>query len=218
MENESKPMYATECLIALNAGGWMVTGGREVGLSDITMRIPMLEASVVGDKIRVVTTRGLYEALAENIISSDNGQRIMILGVYTKKEQKKQVDGGGWRDVEYTASALKFQTVASLYAADKAREERRKHAEEVLKKWHEEQRRKEKEEAQLLEEARKARQEEFARELSDKFVGKKLARIDLKSSKAELLLEFDDGTQLVINSQDYEDYCSWLVVNGESLR
>lgn len=216
MENESKPMNAAECLSTLNAGGWMVTGGREIGSSGIKFRISVKEASLDEGKIRVVTEKGVYEAPVENIISSDNGQRIMVLGVYTKKEQKKQIDGGGWCDVEYTTPALKFQTHASLIAADYAREERQKRAEEELKKWHEEQRRRNEEQNRLQEEARKTRQEKFARELSDKFVGKKITEIDVVGE--DLHIEFEDGSKLSVVLDGSDTYGAWIEVNNISLR
>lgn len=201
-----KPLSASELVDKLNEGGWFVTGGRNARDFGFSPKLAVIKTALDGETLKVETAERSFEAPAGNIASSDPWA-IGILQTFTRQEQRKKIEGGGWREVPFVGAALLVGNPTLEVAVKKEREEQAK-------------REKEEKERKAVEELN-ARRNNFIANLTAGFVGKTLVEVAVTGEYHQgLQFEFDDGSVITIGS-DIGDCCGYncgsAVVNGVSL-
>ncbi len=198
----------------LNAGGWF----RFHPLSFSTCGCrgsfwPTEKAELVDD----VLTIGNITVKQPSMVWLQQDQ-ILVKEPYIRREQKKKVDGGGWREIPSIRIVLRlvnenFVHLARKESAFRKEQERQKNAErermEVVRKVAEAKKKEEEEQARL------ARGVQFLNALNEHYQGKKLAiESPIQTEEQTLVLKFEDGDILRVVLFDASDYYpSHLIVN-----
>ncbi|MFA6895640.1 MAG: hypothetical protein WC242_00295 [Candidatus Paceibacterota bacterium] len=180
----------------LNAAGWVASAGIPWKLQEL----PVTKASLSGETLKIEVGGHSFELPSDRILLVDPWT-VKVLHTVMRRQQRKMIDGGGWHEVPGIGVAFSVRNPA---------------LEESIRRVRDEKARREEEERQRREAAEhEAKRQEFVARLTQDFVGKKLARIDVVGE--DLHLEFDDGSKLSIELAGGDTYDAWIDVNGISL-
>ncbi len=212
MNRHIESLVARELVNNLNEGGWFVTGGHLV--HDISSpKFPVIKASFLGETLKIETSDRSFDVPSDNIVFI-NEWTASIRHAFQVKQQRKKIEGGGWREVPAEGTALYVQNPTFEENARKSAQSARD----------EKERRQKKEKADREAEALADRRRQFSANIHDEFVGKKLDKIEVVKVVEEdgfkLRLLFKDSSAIEITSKVCECYYygGAAVVNGISLR
>lgn len=203
-----------ELMKRLGEKKWRVTGGRAFGLRNRNPHhhgFAVIGTVLEGGNLVIKTDDGRTVS-----VSTDNAHdfysEIEIRQTFVAKEQRKKIDGGGWCEKPYVGIAVVLTDEEA--AASIERECAEKAREEAAQKAQRERETKARDEAKRQRKAaeREERRQAFIIAFRQKFAGKTIVDIDLENH--ELGIKFSDGSTLAVESRDYEEYCSWLIVDG----
>lgn len=192
-------LSAQELVTKLNEGGWQIWGGHE--LKHGMQRQPVLNAYQADGKTWIAVAGYTFELKTDDVRIHDPWW-IDIYQSYVTRCQRKQADGGGWHEVLVPHLGLRMMNP-----------EMRK---EITKDRVEQARQREQERKQREAEAREAARQRFVAKLTNDFVSKKLASINVLGE--DLYLEFDDGSKLFVELDGGDLYDAWINVNQTPLR
>ena len=145
-------------------------------------------------------------------IEQESDGYIAILIPKIRKEQRKKIDGGGFNEIPYMGVSHRLVHIPTLTAAREERRRQDTEAQEALVLKKEVERERVKMERERAAKEAKARIESFLGALKNVLLGAKLTEI--VAGQDFLVLRFDNGHTMEVHSYDYEQYCSWLSING----
>lgn len=206
----------------LEAGGWFrfnPTAYSSLGCRGSFQ--PVKRVELVGD---ILTVDNIIVNSPSVFWSQPN--QILIKEPYIRREQKKKIDGGGWREIPSTRVALRLVNDEFVRLAKEAsahrKEQERQRAEvrerrEVARKVAEAKQKEEDEENCL------ARGIQFLATLNEKYRGKRLvADQPIKLEGQTLVLQFENGETLKVDlfdsGEDWYYNPSHLIVNDISTK
>ncbi|TSC89884.1 MAG: hypothetical protein G01um10143_374 [Parcubacteria group bacterium Gr01-1014_3] len=213
MELYGTPLSAEKLIEKLNEGGWIVSGGHRVRGASFP-NFPVIKAHLLGDepKLMIETHKGNFEVPSDRI-AIINPYTAVIRHTFMRKEQRKKIDGGGWREVPAVGVALEVSYPKIRKDFQKAQEENARLQDRRS------QRAKVTAETRRANKLKKSRQE-FAAKLCSKFGGKTIAPdgIDLIENGVEgIELKFTDGTKISIELDGGDTWDAWIMVNKNDL-
>lgn len=194
-------MLTEELVRELTSGKWFVTGGRavqEIVGSPVPAgtQLPIVSVSLEENALRIVTGDHAFTVPCDHV-SQDHPWSIEIRRAVTVREQRKQVDGGEFREVSKPgAIMLRFTNPATFDAWMRERQEREEREQE-------EQERREEEE-------RKAQRQEFLMRLNA-CLGRTITGIDAVPGES-VVLTFDNGTRLEVELDGGDIADAWLTI------
>lgn len=206
----------------INAGGWFrfnPTAYSTLGCRGYFQ--PVKKVKFVGD---VLTVDNITVNSPSVFWSQSQPNQILIKEPYIRQEQKKKVDGGGWREIPSTRVALRLVDDEFVRLAKEAsarrKEQKRQQAEE----------RERRETARKVAKAKQKEEDEknrlvrgvqFLATLNEKYRGKRLvADQPIKLEGQTLVLQFENGETIKIDlfdsGEDWYYNSSHLIVNDIS--
>lgn len=201
MNRHSTSLSSTELVSKLNEGGWVVSGGHQARGLGFSPKLPVVNASLLGETLKIETGDRSFEVPSNNIGLTDPWT-VEIRHTFMRNQQRKKIEGGGWHEVPAVGVALRVSNPTLKETICKDREARAQ---------------REKEERERCEaEAHEAARQQFVAKLTSEFVGKKLAKIDVIGE--DLHIEFEDSSKLSAQLDGGDTYNAWINVNDISLR
>ncbi|QQG46102.1 MAG: hypothetical protein HYY55_04030 [Candidatus Niyogibacteria bacterium] len=201
MNRHSTSLSPIELVNKLNEGGWVVSGGHQVRELGFSPNPQVVGASLFGELVKIESGDRSFEVPSDNIALTDPWT-VEIRHTFMRKQQRKKIEGGGWREVPAVGIAL--------YVSNPT-------LKETIRRDYEARAQREKEERERRRaEAHEAARQQFVAKLTSEFVGKKLTEIDVVGEN--LHIKFEDGSELSAKLDGGDCYDAWINVNNISLR
>ncbi len=179
---------------------------RNVAMTDDGSAVIVSRESGTAGKTELISASIDCEDTRMNFGEDHNGVKTIVFSITkVRREQKKKIHGGGWREIPYEAVALKLVHLPTYEAErNRARREQERAAEET-KRREEEKKSLRAQEAKRAREERQRAVEKFTDEVSAAIVAVGVARLVPNFDGSGFTLELKDGRTVSLSAPEKDD-------------